>query len=71
MPLCTVITRSKRVVKLPAYEEGRGKIGRLLENNRYLLQHGVRMIEAEAVGDSFVMPYVEGVPLASIFALWQ
>lgn len=65
--LCTVITRSKRVVKLPAYEEGRGKIGRLLENNRYLLQHGVRMIEAEAVGDSFVMPYVEGVPLAKYF----
>lgn len=65
--LYTVITRSKRVMKLPAYEEGKGKIEKLLENNCYLKQHGVKMIEAETEGDAFVMPYVEGMPLAKYF----
>lgn len=65
--LYTIITRNVKAVKLPAYEEGKKKIGELLENNRYLEQHGVRMIEAKAERDSFVMPYVEGVPLVKYF----
>lgn len=65
--LCTIITHSGKVVKVPAYNEGKRKIENLIENNHYLKQHGVRMIEATVVDDSFVMPYLEGMPLSKYF----
>lgn len=65
--LFTIIRRDGRVEKKPAHKEGNKKAHRLLESARYLKEHGVRMIEGEIRGDSFVMPYVEGEPLVKYF----
>lgn len=65
--LCTVIWKNGTVEKVPAYKEGRGKIEKLSDNNRYLEDHGVTMIKGEKSGDSFLMPYVTGTPLIKYF----
>ncbi len=65
--LCTIIRKNGVVEKIPAYEEGKAKIERLLENNRYLQKCGVNMIEGKKKGDSFLMPYVAGTPLIKYF----
>ncbi len=38
-----------------------------MENNRYLKEHGVTMIEGKKSKGSFVMPYVTGIPLITYF----
>ena len=65
--LFTIIRRDGKVEKKPAYAEGREKAQRLLESCSYLKAHGVRMIDGGLLGDSFVMPYVEGEPLVKYF----
>lgn len=65
--LCTIIRKNGIVEKIPAYEEGKPKIDRLLENNRYLKEHGVIMIEGKKSKGSFVMPYIAGIPLITYF----
>lgn len=62
------ILRSDGIVKKRAlYPEGKEKLQQLLENNRYLSAHGVRMIDAEIEAEDFVMPYVSGVPANDYF----
>lgn len=65
--LYTIIRRSGNVEKTPVYKEGRKKARMLMDNNRYLERHGVKMIEARILGRSFVMPCVQGMPLATYF----
>lgn len=65
--LCTMITRDGRVIKKPLYAEGRRKLEKLWENNRYLQRHGVRMIEGSLVDGTFVMPFVDGTSMVKYF----
>lgn len=60
--MCTIIREDRIVEKKAIYEEGRKKITALKENNEYLSNHGVRMIEGNIEKDSFVMPYTVGKP---------
>lgn len=63
----TIVVKDRQVVKKPLYEEGAGKLEKLLDNNRYLEAHGVKMVPAKPVGNRFVMPYMQGMPLAKYF----
>lgn len=63
----TVIRRDDKVEKRPVYAEGIQKLDRLIENNMYLQQHGVKMINAVREENAFVMPYVQGEPVTDYF----
>lgn len=65
--LSTIIRRDGKVEKRPAYEDYGAKAKSLVENARYLKAHGIGMIEGEEKEGAYVMPYVEGVPLAKHF----
>ncbi len=65
--LCTVIRRDGRVEKRAVYGEGRAKLGRLAQNNAYLREHGVPMVDGRLEGGAFVMPYVDAKPLIAYF----
>lgn len=56
----TIIRRDGKVEKRAVYEEGKGKLKQLLDNNTYLQEHGVNMIDACIEGEAYVMPYVQG-----------
>lgn len=60
--MATLVRGDGFVEKRALYQEGREKLSRLCENNRYLEAHGVKMIEARTEGEAFVMPYVAGIP---------
>lgn len=60
--MATMIRGDGFVEKRALYQEGREKLSRLCENNRYLEAHGVKMIEAWTEREAFVMPYVAGIP---------
>lgn len=62
--LCTVVVRDDRVVKKPLYEEGEPKLEKLIDNNRYLEAHGIKMVPGKLAGSRFVMPHVRGISLA-------
>ena len=63
----TVIRRDDKVEKRPVYAEGIKKLDCLMENNVYLQQHGVKMIDAVREENAFVMPYVQGEPVTDYF----
>lgn len=63
----TIIRRDGKVEKRAVYEEGKGKIEQLLENNTYLQKHGVNMIAAGIEGEAYVMPYVQGEAVTEYF----
>lgn len=56
----TIIRRDGKVEKRAVYEEGKGKLKQLLDNNTYLQEQGVNMIDAGIEGEAYVMPYVQG-----------
>ncbi|MCM1154121.1 MAG: adenylyltransferase/cytidyltransferase family protein [Ruminococcus flavefaciens] len=58
--LATLIKEQKWVIKKALYEEGLHKIGVMLENDNYLKQHGVPMLDAHIENNAYVMPYVNG-----------
>ncbi len=65
--LCTILRRDKKVEKRPVYKEGNNKIQNLIDNNLYLNNHGICMIDAIQEKESFVMPYIEATPLTDYF----
>ena len=69
--MATILRGDGVVEKHALYQEGRGKLRKLYDNNLYLSVHGVRMIGAELKGDTqegaLVMPYVDGIPANDYF----
>lgn len=65
--MATILRRDGIVKKCALYPEGRGKLQLLLDNNRYLEAHGVKMIEAKAEGEAVVMPCLSGVTATEYF----
>lgn len=65
--LCTILRRDKKVEKRPVYKEGNEKVQTLMDNNMYLKNHGVCMVDAIQEKESFVMPYVTATPLTDYF----
>lgn len=65
--LFTTIRRDGKVEKKPVYPEGKVKLGQLLENNIYLQNHRVKMIDAYLDEEAFVMPYMHGEPVTDYF----
>lgn len=65
--LCTIISSNKTVIKKAMYEEGEKKLWRLDENSIYLQKHGINMIPGTMKGNSYIMPFVEGIPLVEYF----
>ncbi len=63
----TVITRDATVEKKAAYEAGREKLNRLMENNLYLKAHNVKMIDACIENGVYRMPYISGEPVTNYF----
>lgn len=63
----TIICRGERVQKKPVYVEGLKKINELEDNNAYLRNHGVNMVEASASGNCFSMVYQHGIPAVTYF----
>lgn len=63
----TIIRRDAKVEKRAAYEAGNQKLKQLLENNLYLQEHDVRMIDAGIENDAYVMPYVKGEAATDYF----
>ncbi len=61
---CTVVVKDGKVVKKPLYEEGKVKLERLIDNNRYLEAHGIKMVPGKLTDREFVMPHVRGISLA-------
>lgn len=57
--MTTIIRYRESVMKKPLYPEGQKKLNILLENNRYLIQHGVPLVEALLEKNAYVMPYIE------------
>ncbi len=57
----TMIRRDHKVEKKAIYKEGCCKSRKLMDNQKYLTEHGIAMVEANLEGDCFVMPYVDGV----------
>ncbi|MCM1038068.1 MAG: adenylyltransferase/cytidyltransferase family protein [Ruminococcus sp.] len=65
--MATIIRYKKSVVKKPLYPEGQKKIDVLAENDSYLKQHRVPMVEAHLEKNSYVMPYIEAVIATDYF----
>lgn len=65
--MATIVRRDGFVEKRALYPEGQEKLRMLLDNQRYLEAHGVRMIDAELSADALVMPYVRAVPANDYF----
>lgn len=57
--MATIIRYKKNVIKKPLYQEGQNKIKRLKENDDYLKQHSVLMVDAYIKDDLYVMPYLD------------
>lgn len=60
--LATIIRRDDMVVKKAVYSEGVERLKGLIENDNDLKGHGVPIIDAKLEGNSYVMPYIHGVP---------
>lgn len=65
--LVTMIKRDGTVVKKAIYSEGRDKLNRLYENDQYLKQRGINVIDSHLEDDEYVMPYVKGEPATDYF----
>ncbi len=57
----TIIRGDNKVEKKSVYKEGCSKNRKLKDNNIYLAEHGVHVVEAELEKDSLVMPYIDGL----------
>lgn len=57
--MATIIRYKDSVEKRALYPEGREKINLLAENEAYLRQHGVPVVEAKLEKNAYVMPYIE------------
>lgn len=62
--MATVIRRGNFVAKKALYPEGQDKLQRLMENDAYLLQHGVSVVDAHIEKNAYVMPYIDA-PIAT------
>ncbi len=65
--LATIIKRNDTVVKKAVYEEGISRLQRLIENNVYLNERGVKVIAATLSGNEYSMPYVKGESAVTYF----
>lgn len=57
--MATIIRYKDSVAKRALYPEGRKKVIALAENEAYLRQHGVPVVEARLENNAYVMPYIE------------
>lgn len=60
----TIIRRDNKVEKKAVYNEGSFKIAEIMDNNKYLAEHGINTVETVVENDSLVMPYVQGISAA-------
>lgn len=60
----TIIRRDNKVEKKAAYKEGICKIAEIMDNNKYLSEHGINMVKTVVESNSLVMPYVQGISAA-------
>lgn len=69
----TVIRRDGKVEKRPAYPEGSARLNELIENNKYLNEHGIKTITGSVIDGAFVMPFVEAEDTTEYFRklFWQ
>ena len=65
--LATIIRRDDMVVKKAVYSEGVERLKGLVENDNDLKGHEVPIINARLEGNSYVMPYIHGVPSIDYF----
>jgi len=57
--LFTLIRRSKVVEKRAAYQEGRIRLNRIIENGCDLIKHGIPVVDAKIENNVYVMPYIK------------
>lgn len=57
--MATIIRYKNSVEKRALYPQGQKKIGSLAENEAYLRQHGIPVVEARLEKNAYVMPYIE------------
>lgn len=57
--LFTVIHKDGVVEKRAAYKEGKNRLNAMLQNNKDLAEHGVSVVDAKIVNDSYIMPFVD------------
>lgn len=57
----TIIRRDHKVEKKSVYQEGYQKNRELMDNQGYLTEHGIVMVEVKLEQNSCVMPYVDGL----------
>lgn len=60
----TIIRRDNKVEKKAVYKEGSCKIAEIMNNNKYLAEHGIDTVETTVENDSLVMPYIQGISAA-------
>lgn len=65
--LCTIVRRDYKVEKRPVYQEGNKKVQQLIDNNLYLKNHDICIIDAYKENGAFIMPYVKAMPLTDYF----
>lgn len=57
--LFTMIRRSGTVEKKAAYPEGEKRLKTLMEHGKDLRSHGLKVVDAELIKDTYQMPYVD------------
>lgn len=65
--MATIIRSDGLVEKRALYPEGQKRLNLLLDNHRYLTEHGVDLVHMERRGNSLVMPCVSGIPATDYF----
>lgn len=65
--MATIIRYKKSVTKRALYPEGQKKISAMAENDTYLRQHHVPVVEAWLENDAYVMPYIDAVIATDYF----
>ncbi len=63
----TIIHGNESVEKKPVYTEGGDKIKQIAENNIFLQEHGVKMVEGSIIEGSFLMAYQQGISALEYF----
>lgn len=57
--MATVITNDDMVKKYPLYEEGLSKLNELKNNEQYLKERGVEVVEGNIEDDIYMMPFIK------------
>lgn len=57
----TIIRRDNKVQKKAMYREGEKKLSELLENHKYLSDHGIHMVEILPEKKGLIMPYINAM----------